>query len=153
VRWLQVKWMLGMKKLIDMGEENEYRASLEHAISGSEDDFEKNLVYLSAGSLILSIGFIEKIVPMKNAHFLGFLIVSWVLIASTLLLNLSSHLISAGNSTKAREDLDNNIEPNLRYEKVKCRNKGIRKINWTSFSLFGLGIFFLIIYCSINILS
>jgi hypothetical protein len=136
-----------------MDEENEYRASLEHAISGSEDDFEKNLVYLSAGSLILSIGFIEKIVPMNNAHCTGFLIISWCLITLTLLLNLASYLISAGNSTKAREDLDNNIEPSLRYEKVKSRNKGIRQINWTSFSLFGLGIFFLIIYCSINILS
>lgn len=132
-------------------EENEYRASLEHAISGSEDDFEKNLVYLSAGSLVLSIGFIEKIVPMSKANCIGFLIISWCLIASTLLLNLASYLISAYHSTLAREDLDNEINPKLRYDKVKNHNKRIRFVNWTSYTLFSLGIASLIIYCSINI--
>ncbi len=136
-----------------MDEKNEYRASLEYSISGSEDDFEKNLVYLSAGSLVLSIGFVEKIVPMKEANCTGFLIVSWSLIASTLLLNLASYLISAGNSTKSREDLDNQIDPNLRYDRVKNRNKRIRQVNWTSYILFSLGIASMIIYCSINIVS
>lgn len=134
-------------------EENEYRASLEHAISGSEDDFEKNLVYLSAGSLVLSIGFIEKIVPMSKANCIGFLIISWCLIASTLLLNLASYLISAYHSTLAREDLDNKIDLKLRYDKVKNHNKRIRLVNWTSYTLFSLGIASLIIYCSINIVK
>lgn len=116
-----------------MDEENEYRESLEHAIRGSEDDFEKNLVYLSAGSLVLSIGFIEKIVPISKANCIGFLIISWFLIALALLLNLASHLISANHSTKAREDLDNKIDIKLRYEKVKNRNRKIRFINWTSY--------------------
>lgn len=135
-----------------MSENKDYRASLEHSISGSEDDFEKNLVYLSAGSLVLSIGFIEKIIPMDNAKWAGFLIVSWCLIASTLLLNLASYLISAENGTKAREDLDNDIlDDKTRYEKVKSRNKTIRKVNWSSYILFSLGIISMIIYCSINV--
>jgi anaerobic C4-dicarboxylate transporter len=135
-----------------MSEDKDYRVSLEHAISGSEDDFEKNLVYLSAGSLVLSIGFIEKIVPMDNAKYTGFLIVSWCLIALTLLLNLASYLISADNGTKAREDLDNDVlDDKARYEKVKSRNKTIRKVNWTSYTLFSLGIISMIIYCSINV--
>ena len=133
-----------------MSEDKDYRVSLEHAISGSEDDFEKNLVYLSAGSLVLSIGFIEKIVPMDNAKYTGFLIVSWCLIALTLLLNLASYLISADNGTKAREDLDNDVfDYKERYDKLKARNKKIRKVNWTSYSLFSLGIISIIIYCSI----
>ena len=134
-------------------EENEYRASLEHAISGSEDDFEKNLVYLSAGSLVLSIGFIEKIVPMSKASCIGLLIISWFMIALTLLLNLASYLISASHSTKAREDLDNQIDSKLRYDKVKNRNRKIRLVNWTSYTLFSLGIASLIIYCSINVFT
>jgi len=136
-----------------MSENNDYRASLEHAISGSEDDFEKNLVYLSAGSLVLSIGFIEKIVPMDNAKYTWFLIVSWCLIALTLLLNLASYLISADNGTEAREDLDNHVlDDKERYDKLKARNKKIRKVNWTSYSLFSLGIISMIIYCSINVI-
>ena len=137
-----------------MDEKNEYRASLEHAIKGSEDDFEKNLVYISAGSLVLSIGFIEKIIPMGNAKCVGFLIVSWCLIALTLLLNLASYLISANNGTKAREDLDNEqIDDKTRYDNVKSRNKIIRKVNWTSYTLFCFGIISMIIYCSINLLA
>jgi hypothetical protein len=135
-----------------MSENNDYRVSLEYAISGSEDDFEKNLVYLSAGSLVLSIGFIEKIVPMDNAKCIGFLIVSWCLIALTLLLNLASYLISADNGTEAREDLDNRVlDDKERYEKVKSRNKTIRNVNWSSYTLFSLGIISMIIYCSINV--
>ena len=135
-----------------MSEDKDYRSSLEHAISGSEEDFEKNLVYLSAGSLVLSIGFIEKIVPMDNAKCIWFLIVSWFLIALTLLLNLASYLISADNGTEAREDLDNNVlDDKARYKKVKSRNKTIRKVNWTSYSLFSLGIISMIVYCSINV--
>jgi hypothetical protein len=135
-----------------MSEDKDYRSSLEHAISGSEDDFEKNLVYLSAGSLVLSIGFIERIVPMDNTKCIGFLIVSWCLIALTLLLNLASYLISADNGTEAREDLDNHVlNDKERYEKVKSRNKTIRRINWTSYSLFSFGIISMIIYCSINV--
>ncbi len=135
-----------------MAEENDYRASLEQAINSSEDDFEKNLVYLSAGALVLSIGFIEKVVPIENVKYIGFLICSWCLIAIALMLNLASHLISAGNSTKAREDLDNQIDTKIRYESVKCRNRVVRIINWISFTIFSFGLLSLIIYCSINLI-
>lgn len=134
-----------------MDEENDYRKSLDHAISDSEGDFEKNLVYLSAGSLVLSIGFVEKVVPMENAKYLEFLIISWSFIALTLLLNLSSYLISADNSTKSRADLDNQLDYKERYDRVKMRNKKMRRVNWVSYTLFSTGIISMIIYCSINL--
>jgi hypothetical protein len=34
----------------------------------SEDNFEKNLVYMTAGTLVLSLTFIEKIAPLQNVQ-------------------------------------------------------------------------------------
>lgn len=44
----------------------------------SEDDYEKNLVYISSGTLVLSLTFIEKIVPLQGSTVVWFLIASWI---------------------------------------------------------------------------
>jgi hypothetical protein len=126
------------------------RDKIEDAISESQNDFEKNLVYLSAGALALSMGFIEKIVSFEKANNKWIVIVSWVFLASTLLLNLASHLISVGNSTKAREEMDSGMEYNKLIERISCRNKLMRIINWISYFLFVFGVASAVIFCSIN---
>jgi hypothetical protein len=130
--------------------EDKDRDKIQDAISDSQNDFEKNLVYLSAGALTLSMGFIEKIIPFNKAVNKWLLITSWVLLASTLLLNLASHLISVRNSTKAREEMDSGMEYNKLVERISCRNKLMRAINWISYFLFALGVLCVVIFCSIN---
>ncbi len=130
--------------------DNTDRDKIEDAISESQNDFEKNLVYLSAGALALSMGFIEKIVSFEKANNKWIVIVSWVFLASTLLLNLASHLISVGNSTKAREEMDSGMEYNKLIERISCRNKLMRIINWISYFLFAFGVASAVIFCSIN---
>lgn len=43
----------------------------------SEDNFEKNLIFITSGTLLLSLTFIEKIVPLANAKGIVWLIISW----------------------------------------------------------------------------
>jgi hypothetical protein len=59
------------------------------------DEFDKQVVYLSGGGLVLTIGFVKDIVKLSATAFLPFLLLSWILFAATLLLNLWSHKASA----------------------------------------------------------
>ena len=130
--------------------EDKDRDKIQDTINESQSDFEKNLVYLSAGALTLSLGFIEKIVSFDKANNKWIVVVSWVFLASTLLLNLASHLISVGNSTKAREEMDSGMEYNKLIERIGCRNKIMRILNWISYVLFAIGVFLVVVFCSIN---
>lgn len=130
--------------------EEKDRDKIQDAINESQSDFEKNLVYLSAGALTLSMGFIEKIIPFDKASNKWLLITSWTLLASTLLLNLASHLISVRNSTKAREEMDSGMEYIKLIERISCRNQIMRILNWISYSLFAFGVLLVVIFCSIN---
>lgn len=130
--------------------EDKDRDKIQDAINESQSDFEKNLVYLSAGALTLSIGFIEKIISFDKATNKWLLITAWSLLASTLLLNLASHLISVRNSTKAREEMDSGMEYYILIERISCRNRIMRILNWISYVLFALGILLTVIFCSIN---
>jgi hypothetical protein len=130
--------------------EEKDRDKISDAINESQSDFEKNLVYLSAGALALSIGFIEKIIKIQDASGRCLLIASWGLLASTLLLNLASHLISVRNSTKAREEMDKGTKYEILVERISCRNKIMRTLNWITYALFALGVILTVIFCSVN---
>ncbi len=116
-----------------------------------DDDYEKNITYISAGTLVLSLTFIEKIVNLNTSKFVWTLIISWLLLALTLLVNLISHQLSSFYHEKTIWDFDAN-DPKLE-SKITKRNKIIRRINWgTTFSL-TIGILFLILFCSKNAIN
>lgn len=132
---------------------DEDRDKIEANIESSENDFEKNLVYLSAGALTLSIGFIEKLVPLDKATGTCLIIISWCLLAATLLLNLATHLISASNGNKARAEMDAGIEYDILVSNMSRRNMIMQGVNWTTFGLFAIGVILTVIFCAINLTS
>jgi len=67
---------------------------LQDLISKSEEDFEKKVLYIGAGALLLSLTLLEKIIQLESSFGIGFLISDWIFIVISLLINLSSHLIS-----------------------------------------------------------
>lgn len=84
----------GPEKVKETDEDNQYRNQLYEALDYSENQFDKQLTYLSSGALILSIGFVKDIVDINvNTNKTG-LIFSWVMFALSLLSNLLSHLSS-----------------------------------------------------------
>ncbi len=114
----------------------------------SDDDYEKNITYIAAGTLVLSMTFIEKIVTLNKSYAIWTLIISWTILVLTLLVNLISHQLSSLFHEKTIEDFDND-DPKI-FDNIKARNKIIRSINWgTTFGL-TTGIVFLILFCSIN---
>ncbi len=134
-------------------ETDNYREKLQNVISSSEDHFEQKLSYISAGALGLSLTFIEKIIPLDNSAGLIFLILGWVFLVLTLLLNLISHMVSKYYSMKSRIEYDL-IPPNesvkVLYNTVIARNFKTDLINWVTVSLLVFGISFVVVFASLN---
>ncbi|MET4142624.1 hypothetical protein [Pedobacter sp. UYP1] len=135
----------------------------------SDDDYEKNIVYIAAGTLVLSMTFLEKIIKVEVSTGVWFLILSWILLALTLLGNLVSHQLSSvfhetcrdlyeqcGKlSEDASEEDENDFKTKLDIAEKKfswCNNT-MRNLNWaTTFSLF-IGISLMVVFCSVNALN
>lgn len=115
----------------------------------SEDDFEKNIVYITAGTLVLSLTFIEKIVNIKESNSLWVLVVSWSFLVITLVVNLLSHYLSSLFHDKSAEELDND-NPYL-IDNIDSRNRIMRRFNLSSIVTLFIGISCLVIFSSINI--
>jgi hypothetical protein len=107
----------------------------------SDDDFEKNITLISTGTLVLSLTFIEKIVDLKEAENVWWLIWSWGSMLSTLFFNLLSHQFSSYYGELNFDDYNHQsfAEDDSRYiskEKSdtnrKSRNLKIRILNWIS---------------------
>lgn len=117
----------------------------------SEDDFEKNIIYIAAGTLVLSLTFIEKIVDLGSSSGIAFLIISWILLSITLLGNLVSHQISSFFHEKYRSlyanCADDDQLPDL---KLKQYNFIIASFNWGTLFTLCTGIGMLVTFCSIN---
>ena len=132
----------------------DFREHFQEAINKSEDDFEKNLIYLSSGALGLTLIFIEKIVPPQNSVYLFFLILGWALLTITLAVNLISHLISKKYIQQSQRDYDEYENQLIEYDKLdkslSKRNNTIDKINWFSVVFFVLGIVSIVFYTSVN---
>ena len=60
----------------------------------SSEQLDKAIVYISGGSLALSIGFVEKIVKITNSTDTTILKLSWIMFISCLVVNLLSHFSS-----------------------------------------------------------
>lgn len=125
------------------------RIILQRIKEKSEDDFEKNITYISAGALAISLTFLEKIVPVKESTLTYLVISSWTLLVLTLLSNLLSHQYSSYIIDKTIDDVDDNSKDSI--ENWARRTKKIRI--WNILNVVGLiiGIGLFIVFVSINV--
>lgn len=134
------------------------RAKAEELINNiknkSDDDYEKNVTYISAGTLVLSLTFLEKIIKLENSSNALFLVTAWILMGLTLGLNLLSHQLASIFSEKSYDELAQVEDDSSEVVKnIRRRNKYIRRINWGVTGSMFFGMTFLIIFCSINALN
>jgi hypothetical protein len=57
----------------------------------AQEQFDKLIIYIASGALVLSIAFVNEIIKVIDPKTLFSLKLSWVLFVTALLLNLSSH--------------------------------------------------------------
>lgn len=126
----------------------EYKEELIKVLQKSQDTFETQLSYISAGALTLSMAFIKDIVKFSDATHKGYIILGWIFLAITLLVNFISHNISATSINKTIDEINNH---QYNDKKIKKRFEIIQKINWGTIGTLILGIACVILYASINI--
>lgn len=129
-----------------------YRKELIELLHKSQDAFEKQLSYISAGALALSIGFIKDVVKnLPKAEVKWLLALGWILLGMTLLINLTSHIIAAKHHN---ETIEETFAPeSWNQETVTNRYKWVQRINWASLISLIVGIFFITTFIIINTLQ
>lgn len=126
-----------------------YSEELKLLIQKSHDSFEKQINYISAGALGISMLFVEKVVKdiaLTKCNWL--LILSWTFFTLTLISNLSSHIYASNVHDKSLSEIYSQAYDD---KKVSCRNKRIKTWNKISISFLFLGIIFQITFISLNI--
>lgn len=121
------------------------------AIDASEALFEKHLLHVSSGALGLSLLFAEKLTPTDSIIAPHFLIIGWVFLAFSLLLNLASHLIAVNFMRKSELEFMAEHD-DMRPNHIK-RNKQLTGFNWLSIILLVLGVASILVFASINYLK
>jgi hypothetical protein len=86
------------------GEQQSYRDHLVSARENASRDYDKALLTLAAGALVISITFIHNIAPHPKDT--GFVLVTWVLFAATLVAVVTSLLTSQRELLSAIKDHD-----------------------------------------------
>jgi hypothetical protein len=127
----------------------EYREHLIKAMEGNTDRFEKQLSYISAGSLGISMAFIKDIVGSLNATVqTGLLISGWIAMGITLITNLISQVYANHCHSETVSEIDNECYEgqlaNKRWEKIQY-------MNYFSITTLVLGISLLLLFIYKNI--
>ena len=142
---------MGKKKEMSIESEwNEFRNSVYETKSKSQDDFEKYINLLASGGLAITIAFFDKIVNVRTAEFIWLIIIGWILLVLTLLLNLISHNLSINYSQKTIDEI-NDKNYDCIFDNVKKRNKKINIFNKFSLGFLISGIISIIIFVTLNL--
>ncbi len=115
----------------------------------SSEQFDKSILYVSSGTLGISVTMIDKIVDIKNVDNKWLLFTAWVLETITILLFTINHLASVRTfSNEITDEKESSIENKTLS---KTLNKIVKQVNNISVATLILGIIFLLIFIIINI--
>lgn len=128
---------------------NEFAVELKSLILKSNEYFEKQLTYISAGALGLSMLISEKIIKdLSVTKCKWMLFFTWILLGLTLVSNLISHLYTSKLHNKTLEEIN---EKKYDYGKAVYRNKCINVWNFFSVALLLIGLVFQILFLIKNL--
>lgn len=127
-----------------------YKKELEILILKSQEIFEKQLNYISAGAIGISFAFVEKLTGSLNETGCKLLLFfGWITLIASIVLNLISHV-------KAKKlhylTINEIINDSYRQENALSRNKILDRYNcWTIF-LTIFGIVLILLFVTINVI-
>ncbi|MCT4665985.1 MAG: hypothetical protein N4A45_12220 [Flavobacteriales bacterium] len=107
-------------------DEDKYTEVQYQALKYSNEQFDKNILFIASGALGISFAFIEKVIPdLSKAVYKNSLIASWYCFAGVIFISLSAHLLSMMANRWAIANVNH-----PEYEKITTRwNLLIRGIN------------------------
>jgi hypothetical protein len=117
--------------------DKEWQDKIEKIRDYSEKEFDRLIVYLSSGALILTIGFVKNIISISECTDTTLLKLSWICFAFSLLFMLTSHKVSIHSM---------NLELKGKEEKSDICDIWTNILNWGSYILLFIGITLFIIF-------
>lgn len=126
----------------------EYKAELITVFYKSQESFEKQLSFITSGTLALSLAFIKDIVDFNTANHKWIINSGWITLAITLIINLASHLLSSKSVEKSIRDIEDE-----KFEELSesFKNRRIEYINWATLGTLLIGVLLIILFISLNI--
>jgi cytochrome bd-type quinol oxidase subunit 2 len=127
----------------------EFRKNNEDNLEKGQEHFEKQLSFISAGALGISMFLIEKVVKdLSQSQYKWILIASWIALGLTLIINLISHFFSVKFNYSNIEEIDTK-----NYDQLKSirRNQIMKGMNVFTLITLIFGIIFLVLFMSLNI--
>jgi hypothetical protein len=107
------------------GQFEEYAKELRTIIDKSNEYFEKQLNYISAGTFGISMIIVEKLVKdLTNSSCKWLLFLSWSFLGATLISNLISHIFTSKMHAKTLNEIK---EDQYKFESAVRRNKKINR--------------------------
>lgn len=132
------------------------RGSREANYSKSQEDFDKVLLTIATGGLVLSLGFIEKIVNLPTARCTALLVLSWVGFVIGLVAALASHWSATEACLAAINAIDQDLaskpptEAEKKAEQLRKKTMGINIVSGLSTVV---GVVLLVWFAGVNTLS
>jgi len=147
---IQLKWdaaNLAARNAECAKERDEAHAS----INKNQEEYDKQLLTLSSGFLVLSMAFIKDIVPTEHAVDRGLLYTSFIVLSFCVLAVLASYQISNLGLTKAKEWWERRAQSTVDEPFPYGHAKFIRGWNFFTGLLFFVGIVLTVSFVVINL--
>lgn len=123
-----------------------YKTELKQVITKSNELFEKQLVYVAAGTIAVSAYIAEKFLKDVPNQF-NLLLFCWASCGLAIILNMISHYINMIILPKTLDELSkDNFNENNANDRRRCSNI----INFATILLYGIGLLFFTTYITLN---
>jgi len=127
-----------------------FKKELEILILKSQEIFEKQLNYISAGAIGISFAFVEKLTgSLYEANYKALLFSGWIALITSIVLNLISHLMAKKLHYLTINEI---INDSYNQENALSRNKILDKYNYWTIFLTIFGIILILLFVTINVI-
>lgn len=131
------EWDAKLQKFkTELNSHEETRKRVLEQRKSAEEEYDKMIVYLAGGGLVLTVGFVKDLTKAAETDHVGWLLGCWICFAAALIVNLASHAFSR---LAADDFLINN-------PKWKKKDWWVASCNWTSLILVGGGVISFLVF-------
>jgi hypothetical protein len=122
---------------------NDYLTTIREIRDYAQEEFDKLIVYLSSGGLVLTVGFVKDLVDLSSAFWKFLLILSWSGFIISLILILLSHRSAIKASTLELKGLNDESDD---------QDHKTERLNFSSFIVLITAVIIFVVFISINLL-
>lgn len=131
----------------------EHRSQLQAGLSNSYGQFDKSILLLAGGTIIVSLTVIKDVVPLATANYVWLLVSSWIALVLSLLFIVFSFVTSQLSFKKEIKNWDDYCVKGINeaYNKFNIWSYATTYLNFGSLVTFLVGIILLLLFVFKNL--